>query len=93
MGISWDFFVGRRRVNVKNFFKKNNIRTKSDFIDVLVANDITVPDDSTVDGLVLLHGQGDPDLFRPKKEVIKQPKAEKKDRVKNGKKKDASTKS
>jgi len=91
MGISWNFFVGRRRVNVQEFFKKNNIRTREEFIDVLLAEDISAPDDDTVDSLLSSFGLGNPDLFRPKKVISNL--AKKSVKVKNNnKKKETSTK-
>ena len=68
MGLSWNFFVARRGINVAEFFEKNNIRTYDEFVDLLAGRGVDAPAEAIVSDLLVKHAIGAPDLwdaFRP----------------------------
>jgi len=68
MGLSWNFFVARRGINVAEFFEKNNIRTYDEFAELLAGRGVDAPSQSSVSDLFVKHAPGAPDLwdaFRP----------------------------
>tara|TARA_Y100000310_G_scaffold190315_1_gene190255 strand:+ start:20297 stop:20725 length:429 start_codon:yes stop_codon:yes gene_type:complete len=70
MGLSWNFFVARRGINVAEFFEKNNIRTYDEFAELLAGRGVDAPSQSSVSDLFVKHAPGAPDLwdaFRPPK--------------------------
>ena len=68
MGLSWNFFVARRGINVAEFFKKNNIRTYDEFVELLAGRGVDAPSEASVSDLFVKHAIGASDLwdaFRP----------------------------
>jgi len=68
MGLSWNFFVARRGINVAKFFEKNNIRTYDEFVELLAGRGVDAPAEASVSDLFVKHAPGAPDLwdaFRP----------------------------
>ena len=68
MGLSWNFFVARRGINVAEFFEKNNIRTYDEFVELLAGRGVDAPSEASVSDLFVKHAMGTSDLwdaFRP----------------------------
>ena len=68
MGMSWDFFIKRRRVDPGTFIKQHKIRTHEDFVSALARRGISPPAEEVVAILLAEHALGETDLwdaFRP----------------------------
>jgi len=68
MGMSWDFFTKRRRVDPGTFIKKHKIRTHDDFVSALARRGISPPAEEVISALLSEHALGETDLwdaFRP----------------------------
>lgn len=48
MAVSWEYFVGRRRLRVKEWMSRKNITSYADFVGVLNGMEIAPPKESTV---------------------------------------------